>query len=181
MIALIFSLAIALPQSTDTNAIRVYAAVLDSFFVLPTTRQLLVQPRTVTGVGHIDDQDYESGIAGLAPLPAGLQGNFELHRRKEQAVPPIPARVPTKHFTPTLADALPRNDPDEFWTAFEKKYPHANGILGVSPVGFSTDGNAALVMVDHACGSLCGATVYYLLERRGTRWIVVRHATVRVS
>jgi hypothetical protein len=181
MIALLLSLAVALPQSTDSNAARVYATVLDSFFVGPTTRQLLLRPRTVTGVGHIDDQDYASGIAGLAPLPPGLQADFELHRREQQVVPTIPTRVPTKLYKPTLADALPRNDPDAFWTVFEQKYPGANGILAVSPVGFSTDGRAALVMVDHTCGSLCGATVYYLLERRGVRWIVLRQAEVRVS
>jgi hypothetical protein len=36
-------------------------------------------------------------------------------------------------------------------------------------------------MVDHACGSLCGATVCFLLERRGIRWIVIRQAEVRES
>lgn len=181
MIGLLLSLSVTLPQQPDSAAPRVYAAVLDSFFVKPGIRQLLVRPRTVTGVGHIDDVDYANGLAGLAPLPAGLQADFERHRAEQQVIPSIPTRVPITIYQPGFAAFLPRNDPDAFWKAFEQRFPGANGILALSPVGFSADRRAALVMVDYACGGLCGGTVYYLVEIRGRRWVVTRQAEVRVS
>src|SRR5207244_3411538 len=82
-------------QTADSTAARVYAAVLDSFYVRPTTTRLLVRARTVTGVGHVDDVDYANGLKGLRPLADGLQEDFEAKRRVHTAVPPIPARIPT--------------------------------------------------------------------------------------
>lgn len=181
MIGLLLSLSSLVTQQPDSTAARVYAAVLDSFFVHPGTQRLLVRPRTVTGVRHIDDADYASGLASLGQLPAGLQADFQSHRLEHNPIPPIPTRVPTIIFDDSMAAGLPRTDPDAFWAAFERRFPGTNGIIALSPVGFSADRRAAMVMVDFGCGGLCGGTVYYLLQLRNRRWVVIRSVQVRVS
>jgi len=181
MIVLLLSLCSLLPQTPDSTVARVYAVVVDSFFVHPGIQRLLVRPRTTTGVGHIDDIDYSHGLAGLGQLPAGLQADFQSHRLERNPVPSIPTRVPTTILDDSMTAALPRTDPDAFWNAFERRFPGANGIIALSPVGFSTDRRAAMVMVDFGCGGLCGGTVYYLLTVQNGRWVVIRSVQVRVS
>lgn len=162
----------------DTLVARIYAVVLDTSQLRADTRILLVNGRTVTGVGHADDFDYANGLRGLAPLPEGLQEDFEAKRRAGSVVPPIPTRVPTMLLTDSLAATLPRPMSREFWEELQRRWPDhfpgLRGMIGLSPVGFSHDRRSAMVMVDHP-----GGTVYYLLGRRDGRWVVVRRAEVR--
>lgn len=51
----------------------------------------------------------------------------------------------------------------------------ANGVdawLALSRVGFNMRGNVAVVYVDCVCGPLCGHGTYYVLRKRGGKWIV---------
>jgi hypothetical protein len=179
MAALLLSLSILL--QTDTTTARLYAVVLDSFFVHPGIGRLFVRPYTVTGVGHIDETDFANGLKGLGILPDGLRDDFARHRSERQLIPAIPTRVPTIIFTDSLAAGLPHSDPDAYWRAFRQRFPDATSVIALSPVGFSADHTAAIVMVDFGCGGLCGGTIYYLVELRQGRWVVTRKAQVRVS
>jgi len=64
--------------------------------------------------------------------------------------------------------------PDDFRKEIQARFPGATASLGVSPVGFSTDGQMAMVMVDDV-----QSTVYYLLRLDRGRWVVTRRVTVR--
>ena len=179
-----FTAALLATQSTpDSVTVAIYAAVLDSFFVRPGIQRLVIVPITAAGHGHVDDLDYKNGLKGLAPLPAGLQAHFELERRRRVpiAVSSLHTRVPSVPFTDADATALPRTNPVSYWEAFYRRYPDSPGVVTLSPVGVSSDGQAAMVMVDNSCGGLCGSTYYYLLEHREGRWVVARRVAVRFS
>ncbi|MEK6688360.1 MAG: hypothetical protein AABZ01_07870 [Gemmatimonadota bacterium] len=177
-LAILANLLSAPVQLPDSVVARVYAVVLDSLHIDAGTTSLFVYGRTVTGVGHVDDSDYRNGVRGLSPLPEGLQDDFEARRTARSIVPPIPTRVPTLLLTDSLAATLPRPMSAAFWeemrNRFQDLFPGLWGMIGVSPVGFSTDRQWAMVMVDHPMG-----TVYYLLALRDGRWVITRSATVR--
>lgn len=54
-------------------------------------------------------------------------------------------------------------------------------VWSISPVGFSADGNYALLFAEHDCGALCGGGAFYLLEKQGTEWSVIGDSWVWVS
>jgi hypothetical protein len=58
------------------------------------------------------------------------------------------------------------------WTDFEAKYPGASGFVTFSRVGFSADGDEALVDMGYRCGDLCGAGGLYLLVKEDGNWKV---------
>ena len=161
-------------QVSDTLAARIYAVVLDSFYVRPGIESYFIYGRTATGVGHVDDLDYRNGVSGLAPLPDGLEADFAARRRAGSLVPPVPSRLPSYLLTDSLAQTLPRPMTREFWSIVSARYPGIMGMFGFSPVGFSTDRKWAMVMVDWP-----RSTVYFLLELRDGRWVVTRRAEVR--
>jgi hypothetical protein len=47
------------------------------------------------------------------------------------------------------------NDPEAYWNEFYRRYPGSNGHFSFSSIGYSADGNVAVLMVQHGCGSLC--------------------------
>jgi hypothetical protein len=61
---------------------------------------------------------------------------------------------------------------DEQWRAFYAKYPGSPGVINLSGVGFSRNGNLALVYMGKSCGPLCGEGTFYLLARRNGAWVV---------
>lgn len=61
----------------------------------------------------------------------------------------------------------------EHTEAFEQDASHWKPYVSFSRVGFSLDGNTAVVGVNYVCG-LCGGSDLLVLRRYGRRWQVVR-------
>lgn len=160
----------------------VQAAVIDSLFVRDTTRQVAVGDSTVREATNVVDSDYAHAMQWLAPLPLGLQSDFEAKEGFREPVDHLPTRVPMQRFT--RADRAMWNaqrDPNDYWTAFFRRYPGSPGRIELSRVGFGRDGNSALVHVEFGCGGRCGSTLYVLLARQAGKWRVIRVAEPRVS
>ena len=62
-----------------------------------------------------------------------------------------------------------------------RAYPGARGELALSHVGFSADGEEALVYYETRCGSLCGRGALVRLQRVAGQWHVVARVTLWVS
>lgn len=63
----------------------------------------------------------------------------------------------------TLAPLAPR--PSEFWKAFAVAYPSVHGYVRASAIGYSVDGQRAIVFIQHACGDRCGRSDVVILEK----------------
>ena len=168
----------------DTQATEgaVQAVVIDSLFVRDTTRQVVVGDSTMREATGVFDPDYAHAMRWLAPLPPGLQADYERKRAVIRSVDRLPTRVPMQRFT--KADRATWNaqrDPNDYWTAFFHSYPGSPGRIELSRVGFGRDGNSALVHVEFGCGGRCGSTLYVLLARQAGKWRVIRVAEPRVS
>jgi len=60
------------------------------------------------------------------------------------------------------------------WPAFYKRFSGSPGIMKLSRVGISADGNQALFSASHECGGLCGGGEYVVMEKRDGRWLIER-------
>jgi len=67
------------------------------------------------------------------------------------------------------------------WEAFYKKYPKSGGLYTFSRVGFSQNGQQALLFVTNWCRSLCGEGNYYLLKKENGEWKVINKHMVWIS
>jgi hypothetical protein len=72
-------------------------------------------------------------------------------------------------------------DGDLDWEGFYKKYPKSGGIFTFSRVGFSKDGQQALLFVTNWCRTLCGTGEYYLLKKENGEWKVVNKHMIWIS
>ena len=160
----------------------VQAAVIDSLFVRPGTRQVVIGDSTVSGGSHFVDEDYRSALKMLGALPDGLQRDFEAKRSENHRVDSLPTRVPMRRFAASDRTEIGgTRDPNAFWKSFYERFPASSGLIRISRVGFSSDGASALALVEYGCGGLCGGTIYVLLAKQADRWTVIRKAQPRVS
>ncbi len=67
------------------------------------------------------------------------------------------------------------------WPAYYKQFPHSNGIVTFSRVGFSADGTQAFFYWSLSCGGLCGSGDYVFMEKQSGHWETVDEIQVWVS
>jgi hypothetical protein len=57
------------------------------------------------------------------------------------------------------------------WQGFTERYPHSNGYIVVSAVGFNRNKTRAVVYAEVDCGVLCGLGRYYTMEKLQGKWV----------
>jgi hypothetical protein len=67
------------------------------------------------------------------------------------------------------------------WDGFYRTFPGSSGILSLSLPGYSANGNLAIVQVAYACGPLCGAGFYWVLEYVEGRWVIKERSSAWIS
>jgi hypothetical protein len=77
--------------------------------------------------------------------------------------------------------ALSRDNPRRYWTEFDQRYPSTNGIISLSAIGYSADGNRAVLMVDVGCGELCGNGYIVVAKRERGKWYLAKIQNTWVS
>ena len=174
LVALLSTYSAGQSRPSVTAESEVQSAVLDSFFVRPGIERLVIVDSSVRGADHYVDEDYARALGRLGTLPAGLRQDFERKRSAVTKVADLRTRVPVDFFTAEDRAALrSAQNPTAYWRRFDARFPRSSGLIAVSRVGFSADGEHALMLVDYGCGGLCGGTVYYLLTRQGSTWRTV--------
>jgi hypothetical protein len=68
-----------------------------------------------------------------------------------------------------------------WWTDYYKKYPNSQGILSLSRVGFSPDGNQAVFYASNGCGGKCGTGTYVVMKRVDSGWKVAKEILTWIS
>jgi hypothetical protein len=160
----------------------IQARVIDSLFTVDTTRLVVVGDSTISGGTHFVDEDYQSALRMLGPLPNGLQADFEAMRGRRLPVDSLRTKFPMVQLSAAVRrDLAKERDPRRFWPGFFRMFPGSPGWIELSRVGFSRDGNSAVILVEYGCGALCGGTRYVLLNRKAGAWHIVRVAQPRIS
>ena len=68
-----------------------------------------------------------------------------------------------------------------WWPAYYKQFPHTQGLLTFSRVGFSSDGNQAFFHYSNRCEGLCGVGSYVVMEKRANHWVIEKEIEMWVS
>jgi hypothetical protein len=135
-------------QTTDPSPVwRHYDAdTLRAFpYLDPRHRLSYARPDTVSA--------FLAGVARTAPVPLDLEG-----------LGPFLLVAESELVSPAARD----------WSDLAGRKSLANGVLRLSPIGYSDARAQALVYVQFECGTLCGSGAFVLLERRGSGWRPVK-------
>ncbi|HEY4733069.1 MAG TPA: hypothetical protein VIH53_00830 [Gemmatimonadaceae bacterium] len=169
------------PPSIDVHSEdpAVYRAVLDSIFIAHNSdrvHQLVILDSTSSFRRENLVPGGFRDLFELQEVDSTAVHNFEIrnleaHSLKYLATVALP--VPVTLVTHESLRSLPRENPDKYWTEFYKRYPRAGGEIRLYGIGYSANGNIALLMVDHSCGSLCGGGYNVVAKRLGGRWRVI--------
>ena len=127
----------------------------------------------------------------------GIRGStlshFAERATEQRTVDALPcASAPVAIASSAMLDALPKgisppssddnsNDPSEFWRAFNNRFPAARTLLRFYRAGISSERDQALVVVKYGCGSMCGGTSLFVLQRGGKAWEVIHSEPLWVS
>lgn len=174
------------PPAADAESCTVYRAFFDDF---PERTNLFFNPQSDPDLGKIRastaPKHFERDTGDLEEVTIG-NDSFKRPVREKFVVDTSGYFDPVASHSPRrLAGCFnDHNQQPEFYTgSFSDLYdregdPQRDGdgavtsitMVWVSPVGFSEDGNKALIYTEHTCGWLCGAGYFLLFERAGDEW-----------
>lgn len=103
--------------------------------------------------------------------------------RRNTAPEPFPNSLSTPGHLTVLSEHSVRQlfDGPDGWKAFHRRYPGANGLLTVSPVGIGREGSIAVVYFGSTVGPLSGRGELLVLRRSPQGWIPLYRQELWVS
>src|SRR2546423_9068710 len=139
----------------------VYRAVLDSMFT-PRSQSSFSRIAIVDSTEVFQRENTPALIQTLVQVP-GVDSavardfaarSYEPHSLK--GITMLRLRMPVLLLDRRALASLPREDPEKYWTEFYKQFPGTSGLISLSAIGYSADGERGVLMVDVGCGGLCG-------------------------
>jgi hypothetical protein len=166
----------------------VYRAVLDSMFVphnsSPVT-QLVIVDSTSTyrldgyGAEVVDALYRVPGIDSTAIRDYKTR-NLQPHSLKYLSTLGL-RQLPVVLATSASLRVVPGEGPEKYWSRFYQRYPHSEGSIILSAVGYNVTGDAAILMVENNCGSLCGSGSIVIVRREGGPWHLIAIRNLWIS
>ena len=157
------------PHSADP---AVYRTVLDSISAPQGARrptQLVVIESTLTVQPQDLEWDKLPGVDSAAISDLGRRNN-ESHSLDYLSSPDL--SVPIVLVSRQTLQSFLHNGPEPYWSEFYRRYPGSNGEIAFSSIGYSADGNVALLVVDQSCATLGGAISNVVVKRERGHWRV---------
>jgi hypothetical protein len=152
----------------------VLSAILRGGYVLPGQRRLVIQDTTVA-------PPLRAGQAAALEASGSPELVADYRARNEQpAVLADKLSLPVS-YTRTGAAELGRVTGAAGWSAFNQRYPRANGYVTVSRVGFDPAYDLAMVSVVHNIAAGVGRATMFVLARVDGRWDIVDAYPLSVS
>ena len=163
----------------EAEDFRVYEAALADFIPPHRGKLLLVfSDRTDTPGKILCLSANSADFIGMCELNGfavdhALAAEFFEKNQKQYPLPKafhlmLPATIKTvsaKRLDTIFTDAAGRG-----WQRFYRAYPKSTGIIYLSRVAYSSDGQSALVYVGRQSAGLSGGGVIYLLKRQEKDW-----------
>jgi len=166
------------PAEIEAEEYAVYAALIEAEY-LPGPGLIVLENRTEAGM----DQDLERMLERINEKMPGIAaetlGSFRLRNAE------------TVTLTNRLSLSVPYVLIDEQemkeifaeggWDLFYERYPHSQGVMSLSRVGFNSDLTQALVYVGNWSHWVVGAGYYVLLAKERSVWVVRDKVMVWIS
>ncbi|HEY6188997.1 MAG TPA: hypothetical protein VIW80_15180 [Pyrinomonadaceae bacterium] len=172
------------PRQEDEEA-AVYSALIDRMSEGERGALVVVQDRTVRGNSYLDDPSEDEHLNRIF---ASLQRDFpradretleSFHVNNLQHYPieyPFLPHIKYELISQQEVERFSYREPGNWWEAFYRNHPGANGFFVLSKVGFNREMDQALVYRAFACGSTCGYGSYVLLAKEAGIWRIKSHA-----
>jgi hypothetical protein len=162
-------------STSTTNVLKtdqeyaVYAQILGEINKsgdLENSKVFLIRDRTM-----VEDHSHADDIRLRQVFPEILSDTLAEFKTKNNSSSVLRRQFPIKYRYNLVSDEVLKSfEDDTGWQLFNAKYPGATGIITFSQVGFSNNGNQALVFVSTDCEGLCGEGNYYFLEYSKKKW-----------
>jgi hypothetical protein len=160
----------------------VYSAALDAIYVEWPKETPLVIQREAKGPQRADSQEATSPLALRDFLPAlssSTELSFREHNRQSTTLDLVVRSQRPLHWI-SRRDLAFDGDPENEWVAFARKYSGSPGITSLSRIGYSQDGQQALLyhslLRQHE-----SVGEYVLLQRQAGNWQVKARQTDHIS
>ena len=150
----------------------VYRAVLDSMSV-PQGAKRPTQSVVIDSTFTVQPQDLEwDKLPGVdsAAISDLEKRNSESYSLRYLSSPD--RSVPIVLVSRQTLQSFLHNGPEPYWSEFYRRYPGSNGSISFSSIGYTADGNVALLVVDQSCSTFCGALSNVVVKRERGGWRV---------
>ena len=127
----------------------------------------------------IEQETQKDGrLPGCLPSVTGpreaWRDALESYKKENQSPKLLARQFPIdKHYELVPGSVIAEAFKGKGWNGFYERYPHSEGIINLSAVGFNSDRTKALVFVVHYCGNTCGSQSYIFLEKKSDKWTTV--------
>jgi hypothetical protein len=158
------------PHSADA---AVYWAVLDSVSVSSGGNQptrIVVIDSTLT----LQSQDIEE-FYKLPGVDSAAVYDFRRQNSESHSLRYLSSRdssLPIVLLSRETLQSFLHNGPEPYWSEFYRRYPGSKGSISFSTVGYTADGNVALLVTEQSCGSFCESLSSVVVKRDRGRWRV---------
>jgi hypothetical protein len=169
LLALLLTAAVAQapspPPYTDSEAYRVYSAVIGEWPSDANAKRILIRQQTVPFQMCLKPRDKFVKIMEPA-IDDWIAQNQHLWtlERKFSTDKPYDL-IPSAELTGFFAADL-----EEGWKKFYRRHPDASGFDEFSAVGFNRDHNIAIVYAAEKCGPKCGHGSFYVMQKKRDHW-----------
>jgi hypothetical protein len=157
------------PHASDP---AVYRAVLDSMSA-PQAQHRPTQLVVIDSTFTVQAQDLE--LEKVPEVDKAAIFDFQERNNESRSVmylSSVDVSMPVVLVSRQTLESFLQNGPEPYWEEFYRRYPGSTGSISFSSIGYSADGNLAILVVDQGCGSLCGALSNVVVKRALGRWRV---------
>lgn len=174
------------PPDVDRRDLEVYRAVLDSMFTPhagSAYSQIAVNDRTRTLPRETANEVIES-LMRAPGVDATIARDVVARSYGARSLRAIAgAHLRTRVLLADSASlaALPRAHISKFWNDFYSRFPHTNGLIQLSGIGYNADHNLGAVIVDVGCGGRCGNGYIVVVKRENGSWRIANIVDSRIS
>jgi hypothetical protein len=150
----------------------VYRAVLDSIMNTHGERrasQLVVIDSTLTA------RPEDTGLQRLPDADSTAISEFQKRNSESHSLAYLSSRniqIPIVLVSRQTLKSFLHNGPDAYWTEFYRRYPGSTGSISFSSIGYNAKGDAAILVLEQGCGSLCGTLSNVVVKRVLQYWRV---------
>ncbi len=165
----------------ENEEYAVYSALITERYISPGLQIIVIHDHTGLDYEFIDlDARLKYVQENIPQLTPEIVADFKLKN-----VQPLPLK---SQFSLNVSYLLMSDKEwreiftdQDAWKYFYQLYPHSQGVMTLSRVGFNSDLDMALVYVGNSSGFLAGAGYYVLMVKENGLWEDVAEIMVWIS
>jgi hypothetical protein len=160
-------------EVSEPEEYMIYSALINQKYIRNDVRLIVISDRTfahTVGTNSLDKTlefiSKKLNISEQDLLKDFLMKNQQSYKLKAQF------DIKVKYVLVNEEEKSQLSQSGNFWSAFDEKYPNAQGILSLSRVGFNHAMSRALVYIGNNGSASTGAGYYVLLVKSDGKWVI---------